>query len=292
VFEDYRPLLTGVAYRVLGSMADAEDVVQETWLRWSDVDQDQVADPRAYLMTVTTRLAIDRLRWARSRREAYVGPWLPEPVSTVPDVADRAVLADSVELAMLVVLETLSPLERAVFVLREAFGLPFAEIAQVIGRAEPATRQLARRARAHVRERRPRFETDAGERRRITERFITAASGGDLADLVTLLSADVSLVTDGGGKVRAPLRVLHGPDKVARFLASITTAEGIRKFMASAGVPAAEAVIRIIDANGGPAVVVGDAERPFAALSLVVVDGRIQTVYLMVNPEKLRHLAM
>ncbi|GAA0911294.1 RNA polymerase sigma-70 factor [Nonomuraea longicatena] len=290
MFEDYRPLLTGVAYRVLGSMADAEDVVQEAWLRWSDVDQREVADPRAYLTRVTTRLAVDRLRWARSRREAYVGPWLPEPVSTVPDVADQAVLSDSVELAMLVVLETLSPLERAVFVLREAFGLPFAEIAEVIGRAEPATRQLARRARDHVQERRPRFETDAGERRRITERFLAAAGGGDLADLIALLSADVSLVADGGGKVRAPLRVLHRPEKVARFLASIATAEGVRKFTASAGVPTEVAEVRIADVNGGPAVVVAHGERVLAALSLVIVAGRIQTVYLIANPEKLGQL--
>jgi len=134
-FEDHRSLLTGVAYRILGSMADAEDVVQEAWLRWSGVDETTVADPKAYLIRTTSRLAIDRLRWAKSRRESYVGPWLPEPISTAPDVAEHAELADSVELALLVVLETLSPLERAVFVLREAFDLPFSEIAEVIGRA-------------------------------------------------------------------------------------------------------------------------------------------------------------
>ncbi|GGL18008.1 hypothetical protein GCM10014719_20140 [Planomonospora parontospora subsp. antibiotica] len=178
-FEEHRDLLTGVAYRILGTVADAEDVVQEAWLRWSGADTAAVENDRAYLIRVTTRLAVDRLRRTKARRESHVGEWLPEPVGTdpagaVPDVAERVELTNSVELALLVVLETLSPLERAVFVLREAFGLPYAEIGEAVGRTEATVRQLARRARKHVEERRPRFDVDRTSRRRITERFIGA----------------------------------------------------------------------------------------------------------------------
>lgn len=291
MFEEHRSLLTGVAYRILGSVADAEDVVQEAWLRWSGVDHAAVADPKAYLVRVTSRLAIDRLRWAKSRRESYVGPWLPEPISTAPDVAEHAELADSVELALLVVLETLSPLERAVFVLREAFDLPFSEIAEVIGRAEPATRQLARRARDHVQEKRPRFDVDLGERRQITERFINASANGDLAGLIELLSTDVTLVSDGGGKARAPLRVLTGSSNVTRFLMSITTAEAVARFMASIGASdVADLSYGVADVNGGPAIVVSAGGRVVTVLSLLVVDGKIATIYLMANPDKLARL--
>src|SRR4051812_26993102 len=160
VFMEHRQTLVAVAYRMLGSLTDAEDVVQESWLRWSGVDHDAVTDPRAYLVTVTSRLAIDRLRRVRARRETYVGSWLPEPVSTGPDIAEHRELADTVELALLVVLETLSPLERAVFVLREAFGLPFDEIGEIVGREAAAARQVAHRAREHVQQRRPRYDVD------------------------------------------------------------------------------------------------------------------------------------
>ena len=160
IFDEHRGLLVSVAYRILGSVSDAEDAVQEAWLRWANVDHSEIVDPRAFLMRVTTRLAIDRLRRAKARRESYVGPWLPEPILTRQDAAEDAAMAESVSMAMLVVLETLSPLERAVFVLREAFGMPHAEIADVLGRKEEAVRQLARRARDHVRERRSRFEAD------------------------------------------------------------------------------------------------------------------------------------
>lgn len=290
-FENHRSLLTGVAYRILGSLADAEDVVQEAWLRWSGVDQTTVADPKAYLIRITSRLAIDRLRWAKSRRESYVGPWLPEPISTAPDVAEHAELADSVELALLVVLETLSPLERAVFVLREAFDLPFSEIAEVIGRAEPATRQLARRARDHVQEKRPRFDVDLGERRRITERFIRASTSGDLDGLIDLLSSEVTLVSDGGGKARSPLRALTGAANVTRFLASITTPEGIAKFMASIGVGDSSTMsYALANVNGAPAMVVSAAGRVVTVISLLIMDGRIDTIYLLANPEKIAHL--
>ncbi|MEV6117325.1 RNA polymerase sigma-70 factor [Streptomyces sp. NPDC052109] len=283
VFEQHRPLLTGVAYRMLGRVADAEDVVQDAWLRWSRADHAEVRAPRAYLVRVTTRLAVDRLRQVQARGEAYVGPWLPEPYLTgsgeaVPDAAERAVLADSVSLAVLVVLESLSPLERAVFVLREAFGHPYAEIATLLGRGEAAVRQLAGRARRHVDERRPRYEVDPVRRRELTERFLAAAGGGDLAGLMSLLAPDVRLVGDSGGKAKAPVRIMHSADKVGRFL------------LAVAQRPPVDPAYRLLEANGGPAVLVLSAGRPDALLQLDVVDGRVTTVYVVRNPDKLRHL--
>jgi RNA polymerase sigma-70 factor (ECF subfamily) len=287
-FAENRGLLVGVAYRVLGSMTDAEDVVQDAWLRWSTVDRSTVNDPRAYLVTITTRLAIDRLRRAKAQRETYVGSWLPEPISTSPDVAEHAELADSVELALLVVLETLSPLERAVFVLREAFELPFSEIAEIIGRAEPAARQLAKRAREHVQERRPRFEVDRTARREVTERFMAAAASGDLTVLSGLLAEDVRLVADSGGKARAPLRVIKGTDKVSRFLGGIANPKAARQFMLSVGAdPAAEFDFAIAEVNAAPAFVVSADGRPLLVVSLVISDDRIDTIYLIANPEKL-----
>ncbi|PZG11284.1 RNA polymerase sigma-70 factor [Nonomuraea aridisoli] len=292
-FEEHRGLLVGVAYRILGSVSDAEDVVQEAWLRWSGVDESDVHDPKAYLIRVTTRLAIDRLRWAKSRRESYVGPWLPEPIGTEPDVAEHAELADSVELALLVVLETLSPLERAVFVLREAFDLPFAEIGEVIGRSEAAARQLARRAREHVRDKRPRFEVDRGERRRITERFIDAAGAGDLDGLIRLLADDVAIVSDGGGKARAPLRVITGAANAGRFLTSITGPREMARFMASIGLAEVpDVAFEVAEVNGGPAVVIWAGDQVITVLSLLVSDGRITTIYLIANPDKLARLSL
>jgi RNA polymerase sigma factor (sigma-70 family) len=210
VFNKDRDLLISIAYRVLGSMTDAEDAVQEAWLRWSKVDPAEVSNPRAFLVRVTTRLAIDRLRRAKARRESYVGPWLPEPILTGRDVAEDVALAESVSMAMLVVLETLSPLERAVFVLREAFGMPYVEIGEVIGRKEEAVRQLARRARDHVQERRTRFEADQTEQHRVTERFLEATSSGDLEALMGVLAPGVTLVADSGGRALAPRRPVLG----------------------------------------------------------------------------------
>ncbi|MEW1844855.1 RNA polymerase sigma-70 factor [Nonomuraea angiospora] len=290
-FEDHRSLLTGVAYRILGSVADAEDVVQEAWLRWSGVDEAAVGDPKAYLVRVTSRLAIDRLRWAKSRRESYVGPWLPEPVSTTPDVAEHAELAESVELALLLVLETLSPLERAVFVLREAFDLPFTEIAEIIGRAEPATRQLARRARDHVRDRRPRFDVDRQERRRITERFISASAEGDLDGLIELFASEVTMVSDGGGKARAALRVITGADNVSRWLLSINTPANIAAFMTSIGMAGiSDLSFGLATMNNAPAMVISAGGRVITVASLLISDGKIDTIYLIANPEKIAHL--
>ncbi|MFH8410661.1 RNA polymerase sigma-70 factor [Streptomyces sp. NPDC018019] len=284
-FQEHRPVLMGVAYRMLGRVADAEDVVQEAWLRWSSADREQVREPRAYLVRVTTRLAIDRLRQAQARREAYVGPWLPEPLATdfadaAPDSADRAVLTESVTLAVLVVLESLSPLERAVFVLREAFGYPYAEIATILERGEAAVRQLAGRARRHVEERRPRFEVDPAQQRDLTERFLAAAAGEDLDGLLNLLADDVRLVGDSGGKAKAPLRVIETADKVGRFVVGASRG----------GIPSAEFVF--MELNGGVALVVLSAGRPDSVFQLDVVDGRIQTVYIIRNPDKLASLGV
>ena len=284
VFEEHRPVLMGVAYRMLGRVADAEDVVQEAWLRWSAADRTEVREPRAYLVRVTTRLAIDRLRQVKARGEAYVGPWLPEPYvtdfgDTVPDTAERALLADSVSLAVLVVLESLSPLERAVFVLREAFGYPYADIAAMLDRGEPAVRQLAGRARKHVDERRPRYEVDPAQRRDLTERFLAAAAEGDLAGLMELLAPDVRLVGDSGGKAQAPLRILESADNVGRFLIAV----------AEKGVP--EMSFRFLELNGGLAVLVLSGDTPDSVLQVDVSAGRIRSVYIVRNPDKLRSLA-
>ncbi|MGW4564152.1 RNA polymerase sigma-70 factor [Streptomyces sp. NPDC004561] len=284
VFEEHRPLLTGVAYRMLGRVADAEDVVQDAWLRWTRADRAEVREPRGYLVRITTRLAIDRLRQVQARGESYVGPWLPEPYLTefgeaAPDAADRAVLADTVSLAVLVVLESLSPLERAVFVLREAFGYPYAEIAGLLDRGEAAVRQLAGRARRHVDERRPRYAVDPAQRRELTERFLAAAGGGDLDGLMSLLAPDARLVGDSGGKAKAPVRVLLGADKIGRFLAAVVPTAG------------PDLSLRFLEANGGPAVLVLSGDKPDSLFQVDVADGRVTAVYIIRNPDKLRHLA-
>ncbi|MFD7183242.1 RNA polymerase sigma-70 factor [Streptomyces sp. NPDC056637] len=284
VFEEHRPVLMGVAYRMLGRVADAEDVVQDAWLRWAQADRDEVREPRAYLVRVATRLAIDRLRQAQVRREAYVGPWLPEPLitdfgPTAPDTAEAAVLAESVSLAVLVVLESLSPLERAVFVLREAFGFPFAEIATTLDRSESAVRQLAGRARKHVDERRPRFDVDPAEQRDLTERFLAAATGGDLEGLMTLLAPDARLVGDSGGKSKAPLRIIESADKVGRFLLGAAKSGGTGF------------TFRIVELNAGPAVLALVDGKPDSVFQIDVADGHVQCVYIVRNPDKLMSLA-
>jgi len=287
-FDEHRDLLLSVAYRVLGSVTDAEDAVQEAWLRWSSVDPSEIDDPRAFLVRVTTRLAIDHLRRAKARRESYVGPWLPEPVLTGREPAEDAAMAESVSMAMLVVLETLSPLERAVFVLREAFGMPHSEIAEVLGRKEEAVRQLARRARDHVRERRIRFDADQTEQRRVTERFLQAVSNGDLEALMEVLSPGVTLVADGGGRALAPRRPVRGADKVARFLVAVANEEQTARFLHSVGSdPSAEVRVHPTQVNGGPGVVITAGGEPITALVLDVSEGLVQTVHLVANPEKL-----
>lgn len=285
VFEEHRPVLIGVAYRMLGRIADAEDVVQEAWLRWSAASREEVREPRAFLVRIVTRLAIDRLRQIGTRREAYVGPWLPEPLvtdfgPTVPDTAEQAVLAESVSVAVLVVLESLSPLERAVFVLREAFGFPYAEIAATLDRGEAAVRQLAGRARRHVEERKPRYDVDPAQRRDLTERFLAAAAGGDIEELLALLAPDVRLVGDSGGKSKAPLRVLESADKVGRFLFAVAHGQ----------VPDME--IRLVELNGAPGALVLSGGRPDSVCQVEMRDGVVQCVYIVRNPDKLTTLAV
>ncbi|MFB8230762.1 RNA polymerase sigma-70 factor [Cellulosimicrobium sp. NPDC055967] len=221
-FAVHRRLLFTVAYEMTGSAADAEDVVQEAWLRWSSADRSDVLDPRAYLVRVTTRLALDRLRTLRTRRETYVGSWLPDPLLTMPDAALQVERAEDVSMALLVVLETLSPLERAVFVLREVFDVPYDEIAEGLDRSPAAVRQTAHRAREHVRARRPRFTPPDDAQRAAVERFMAACATGDTTALVEVLAPDVVVVSDGGGKARAALRPVMGADKVARMLVGLS----------------------------------------------------------------------
>ena len=278
IFEEHRDLLRAVAYRMLGSVGDAEDVVQETWLRWQRTERAGIADPRAYLVRVATRLALDHLRRLKTRRESYLGPWLPEPISTGGDLADDVEVAESVSLALLVVLETLSPLERAVFVLREAFGFPYAEIAAILERSEPAVRQLARRARGHIDARRPRFEADPEARRRVTERFLAAATTGDLQGLLAVLAPGVTLVADGGGHAPAPRRPIEGAARVARFLVGVARA------------PLPDQWIGLAPINGESGIVVVLRGAPIAALVLDVAEDAVRSIYLVANPDKLVHV--
>ena len=280
-FQELRPLLFAIAYRILGSVAEAEDAVQETWLRYQ-ASPAQPASAKAFLSAVVTRISIDVLRSARVRRETYVGPWLPEPLLTDPyqDPVRSAELADSVSMAALLLLERLSPLERAVFVLREVFGFSFPEIASAVGRSEAACRQLAVRARRHMDAGRPRFEADRKEREELAERFFGAFKEGNVDGLRELLAADVHMVGDGGGK--APLLASHtiGPENVARVLAAL-----IPQF-ARIGV-----VLEPHEVNGQPGAIFRDpAGKVLSTLALDVLDGRIQTIRSVVNPDKLGHV--
>ncbi|MFF7364920.1 RNA polymerase sigma-70 factor [Streptomyces sp. NPDC008125] len=284
-FQEYRTLLFSVAYRILGSAADAEDAVQDAWLKWSASDRSQVADPKAYLTRIISHLAMDRLRSTRHQRETYVGPWLPEPILTAPDTAEGVAAADSVSTALLVVLETLSPLERAVFVLKEAFAFSYAEIAQAVERTEPAVRQAAHRAREHVQARRPRFTADPARRRDVTERFFAAATGGDINTLMELLSPDVTLWTDGGGKVRQALKPVNGREIVARWFAALGT-------VSYQGVEPGQMRAELTPVNGGPGVVFRGPDRVIATLTFDFdPEGRISTIHNVANPDKLHAVA-
>ncbi len=281
-FDRLRPRLVGAAYRVLGSVADAEDVVQETWLRWSAADRSDVREPVAYLLTTTSRLAVNRLRAQASRRESYVGPWLPEPLATGPgaDVEGSVELADSVSMAMMVVLETLSPLERAAFVLHDVFAMPFPEVAAALDRSEAAVRQLAHRARSHVRARQPRNVVDATRHREVTEQFLRAATEGDVDGLMALLAPEVVLVTDGGGVKSAALNPIHGGDKAIRFLLGVMSKpEGLAL------------TTRVATVNGQAAVVATAPDGTVDTVGfLTVQDDGISAMYLVRNPEKLGKL--
>jgi RNA polymerase sigma-70 factor (TIGR02957 family) len=283
-FEANRELLFAVAYRMLGTVADAEDAVQDAWLRWVNRPRPDVTQPRAYLVKTVTHLALNRLRSAQARREAYVGPWLPEPLLTAtPDAAGRAELAESVSLAMLVVLESLTPEERAVFVLHEVFGFTHVEIAAAIGRTGTSVRQLMHRAREHVQARRPRFDVDAGQQREVTERFLAAAAGGDIDQLMMVLAPDVTLIADGGGQAKAPLRPITGATKVARFLAAVSR----RPY---GGADVSDMVVETAEINGGPGTVITAGGKPIAAVTTVIAGGRISAIHVIANPDKLQGL--
>ena len=272
----HRRLLFTVAYEMLGSAADAEDVVQESWLKWSRVDQSQVRDPRAYLVRIVTRASLDRLRVLARRRETYVGPWLPEPLLTAPDVAEDAELADSLSTAMLLVLETLTPTERAVFLLRDVFELGYDELAQAVGKSEVAVRQIASRARAHVAARRPRGEATQAESRRALEAFMGALETGDLQPLVDLLAPDVVALGDGGGIKQALPRPVHGAEHVGRLMGV-----GLRTSRAL-GMTA-----ELVHVNGWPALVLRIDGEVDAVVSVRVDDGLVSGIYTVRNPEKL-----
>ncbi len=283
VFDRHRSLLFTLAYELLGSVADAEDMVQEAYLRWSERPPGPIDHPRAYLARVVTRLSLNRLRTLARRREDYVGPWLPEPLLTSPDIADDVVLAESVSLALLVVLESLGPKERAVFVLREVFGYSYDEIARAVGSTPAAVRQLAHRARGHVEARRPRFVTDASTAGRVREEFERSVLTGDLQALMDVLAPDAVLLSDGGGVVSAARRPIRGSDPVARFLLGIAA-------KAAAGDDAVAPRVEHAVVNGGPGWLTRVGERVTSAIQVVVADGRIAQILIVNNPGKLRAL--
>lgn len=279
-FVAHRSLLFTVAYEMLGSAADAEDVVQEAWLRWADLDATAragVRDPRAYLVRIVTRQALNRLRTLARRREEYVGEWLPEPLLTSPDVAEDVTLAESVSFAMLTVLETLGPTERAVFVLHEVFETPYDEIAQAVGKTPAAVRQIAHRARDHVAARRPRVRVSRAEQEAVVERFLSAIRGGDLRSLLDVLAPDVVAVADGGGLVAAFRRPIVGADRVGVLLGGLTKL-------------ARDVEARPMRVNGGLAVRIDIAGELDTVVSLTIEDGLITRIYAVRNPHKLARL--
>ncbi|MFE3248657.1 RNA polymerase sigma-70 factor [Streptomyces sp. NPDC059209] len=275
-FVAHRGLLFTVAYEMLGSAADAEDVLQESWLRWAAADTSQVRDPRAYLVRTVTRQALNRLRTLSRSREEYVGEWLPEPLLTSPDVAEDVELAESVSIAMLTVLETLGPTERAVFVLREVFEMPYGEIAGAVGKSPATVRQIARRARDHVAARQPRVRVSRSEQRAVVERFLFALRTGRLQELMEVMAPDVVLIADGGGQTAAARVPVHGAGRVARLLTGadhrVVTYETTTVWL-----------------NGAPAGRV-EIDGHLVAVSLVVEDGRIARIYAVANPRKLTRL--
>lgn len=278
-FVTHRTLLFTVAYEMLGSAVDAEDVLQETWLRWVEVDLKTVREPRAYLVRIATRQALNRLRSLERRKEDYVGQWLPEPLLTSPDVAEDVVLADSVSMALMVVLESLSPAERAVFVLHETFGFSHPEIAEAVDRSPAAVRQIAHRAREHVESRRPRHRPDPAEGRRVLDAFTLSIETGDVQSLMDVLAPDVVVLADGGGIRQAVPNAIRGAEKVARlFLGGMSKAGGV--------LAARPTVI-----NGHPALAITLDDELDGIFSAQLQEGRIVGIYYMRNPEKLSHLS-
>jgi len=275
-FVAHRSLPFTVAYEMLGSRADAEDVLQEAWLRWAGVDHSRVRDPRAYLVRVVTRQALNQMRTASRRREEYVGESLPEPLLTSPDIAEDVELAESVSIAMLTVLETLGPTERAVFVLREVFEIPYYEIADAIGKSTVAVRQIARRAREHVAARRPRMQVSRLEQQAVVERFLIALRTGQLQELMELMAPDVVFIADGGGLAATARAPIHGAERVAKLLARANRV-------------LATVEMKTVWLNGAPAGRIEIDGEP-TAVSLVIENGRVTRIYVVRNPRKLTRL--
>ncbi|MFE3111527.1 RNA polymerase sigma-70 factor [Kitasatospora indigofera] len=271
-------MLFGIAYRMLGSVADAEDLVQDSWLRWSQVTA-RVGNPGAFLARTVTNLALNRLSSAAVQREAYVGPWLPEPLVTAPGAAEEVEMAESVSFAMMVVLESLSPLERAVFVLKEVFGFSYPEIGEALERSEASVRQVGHRAKSHVQARRPRFDAPPEVRRQVTDEFLAACLGGDLNRMLELLAPSVTAWSDGGGRVKAAIRPIDGADKVARFLLGVLANQPLENMR-----------VHDVDVNGRPGLVIDAAGQVDSVVVLEIEDGRIGELRILRNPEKLTHL--
>jgi RNA polymerase sigma-70 factor (ECF subfamily) len=283
LFTSARPLLFSIAYRMLGSVADAEDIVQDAYLRWQEAPEADVRSPRAYLATIVTRLAINQLRSARSQRETYVGPWLPEPLVTdhAPDPSEPVELAESLSMAFLVMLERLSPIERAVLLLHDVFDFDYAEVARIVDKSEANCRQLLSRAKKHIGSSEARFDADPVQADRLMQRFTEAAGAGDIDGMLAVLAEDITLWADGGGKIKgAALRPIHGADSVARFVAGV-----LERF-----VPA-ERSMRPAQINGEPGFIVYASGRPLAAMIFHIRDERIHTIYALGNPDKLHALA-
>jgi RNA polymerase sigma-70 factor (ECF subfamily) len=288
-FEPYRQRLRGLAYRMLGSLADAEDAVQEAYLRWHAADRDTVSNPRAFLMTTTTRICLDMLTSARARHEEYVGPWLPEPVLDTAALApdSQTEFAEDLSIALLLTLDRLSPLERAAFLLHDVFDFSFGEVAKALDRNEAACRQLAARARAHVRDVRPRGatapSTHTGEvdakHAQLMSAFMAATISGDLQGLTQLLASDVRVITDGGGKVRAALNVLEGADRASQFLVGATR-KGWRD----------DYKLRFATVNGLPGIIVDGPEGPVQTAAFEIEEGVVRALYVVRNVDKLRHV--
>jgi RNA polymerase sigma-70 factor (ECF subfamily) len=282
IFEDHRPALARLAYRMLGSLADVDDVLQEAYLRWTRDNRERVQSPRAYLFSIVTRLCIDQRQAVDARKQTYIGPWLPEPVveSGTSGLSDRIETAESVSMAFLLVLESLSPVERAAYLLRRVFDYDYDEIARILGKLEPSCRQLVSRAEQRVFDRRPRFEPDPAEAERLTDAFLQACATGELEGLVQILAADAVLYSDGGGKVAAALAPIRGADKIARFFLGI-----MKK-----APPDME--VRRVRVNGQPGLMTLIDGQIYLVLTLDIADGRIANCFVVRNPDKLARVSI
>lgn len=278
-FEEHRRFLFSIAYRMLGSVMDAEDMVQETFLRWGQASDQEVASPRAYLATIITRLCINHLNSARAKREEYVGAWLPEPLITAqsPDAVAESRMAESLSMAFLILLESLSPVERAVLLLRDVFDYDYAEIAGMLGKSEANCRQILRRARQRLTNRRTRFDTSPEQQEQLMQRFTHAAAAGDMEGLLALLAEDITFWSDGGGKAAATMRPVHGRESVARLIVG-----ALRKLAPP------DRIARLLEVNGQPGVINYVNGWPQSVVILDTIDDQVQTIYVITNPEKLK----